>query len=371
MKKQLLIAIIGAVAIFLAGSGICYAVLSGYTYDPLDSIDPNGTIYVSMSPATIDFDVYSGFYPDDTTYLFTWTGNVPASPFVTTMYSFSYGLTGDFYATIYNPVDATYFYYSMYCSADCNNPAGTGWSETGGEPNPTITITSPASGTTITDVATNLVGTWSEIDPDIYHNITLYFNSNFIGEQSVAKNILVDDWTGNFTIPLSYFGLSANGQWDLKGNATFANTQLSDMYITTDLISPAAYNLIFNVEGFHTPFTFTDFDTWYDANVSNYASPSAWASGMIGYLQPILEKIAEFGARLQDYLNTSTAWQRGNDIGSVFPVINAYILKINMFFGGFPIAQFFQWGSLIMMGIFAIKIILKLLSFIPVIGGGG
>jgi hypothetical protein len=131
------------------------------------------------------------------------------------------------------------------------------------------------------------------------------------------------------------------------------------------------YNLIFNVSGFHTPYSFTDFDTRYTANVPNYGTPSAWATGMIGYLQPILEKVAEFGARIQDYLDTSTAWQRGNDIGSVFPVINAYILKINIFFGGFPIAQFFQWGILIMIGMFSVKIILKLLAFIPMIGGSG
>lgn len=234
-----------------------------------------------------------------------------------------------------------------------------------------IFIDTPTTGSTITDTATTLDGNWVGIDPAIYHNITLYLNSNFIGEQSVAKIIPITTSSGTFSIPLSYFGISANGQWDLEGSATYANTQLSDMYITTDLISPTGYNLIFDVEGFHTPYTFTDFDTWYDTNVSNYDSPSTWASGMIGYLQPILEKIAEFGARLQDYLDTSTAWQRGNDIGSVFPVVNAYILKINIFFGGFPIAQFFQWGILIMIGMFAIKIILKLLSFIPVIGGGG
>jgi len=267
--------------------------------------------------------------------------------------------------TIGGAVGCSDFVYNFYETADGVFSASLA------PPEATILISTPASGTTITDTATTLDGSWSGIDPAIYHNITLYLNSNFIGEQSVAKIIPVDDWTGNFTIPLSYFGISANGQWNLKGNATYANTQLSDMYITTDLISPVGYNLIFDVDGFHTPYTFTDFDTWYDSNVANYDSPSAWASGMIGYLQPILEKIAEFGARMQDYLDTSTSWQRGNDIGSVFPVINAYILKINIFFGGFPIAQFFQWGILIMIGMFAIKIILKLLSFIPVIGGGG
>lgn len=272
---------------------------------------------------------------------------------------------GQYWVWVWKDYGAYWYYYTPIYRT------GGVWSFTPPPLVPIITITAPTTGATITSTATTLDGNWDEIDPAIYKNITLYFNSNFIGEQSVAKIISITNATGSFSFPLSDFGISANGQWDLKGNATFKNTQLSDMYITPDIISPSGYNLIFNVSGFHTPYTFTDFDTWYDANVSNYDSPSTWASGMIGYLQPILEKIAEFGARLQDYLDTSTAYQRGNDIGSVFPVVNAYILKINIFFGGFPIAQFFQWGILIMIGMFAIKIILKLLSFIPVIGGGG
>lgn len=238
-------------------------------------------------------------------------------------------------------------------------------------PSANITISSPNTGTTITTTATHIVGTWANIDTDLYGNLTIYFSSNFIREQSPTIIIPLTGGSGSFDYPLSSFGISANGQWNLKGNTTYKNTQLSDMYITTDLISPVGYNLIFDVSGFHTPYTFTDFDTWYGTNVANYDTPSAWASGMIGYIQPILEKVAEFGARIQDYLDTSTAHQRGYAIGSVFPVINAYILKINIFFGGFPIVQFFQYGILIMIGIFAVKTILKLLAFIPFVGGGG
>lgn len=369
MKKYLIfIAIIGAVAGFLAWNGVCYAEVycpePSWTCEASDNFDIATDGGFSQYDAPLSPNFYWIAYVDGHT-----GGGLGAGHWANSnpidLAAFGCFEDGAYHVIVWQeavPPPIMYSYPNLQCIGGVFGlqifP-------------PTITITSPATGTTITSTTTDLVGEWSDIDPDIYHNITLYFNSNFIGEQSVAKIIPVDDWTGNFTIPLSYFGISANGQWDLKGNATYANTQLSDMYITTDLISPAGYNLIFNVDGFHTPYTFTDFDTWYDTNVSNYETPSAWASGMIGYLQPILEKIAEFGARLQDYLDTSTAWQRGNDIGSVFPVVNAYILKINIFFGGFPIAQFFQWGILIMIGMFAIKIILKLLSFIPIIGGGG
>jgi hypothetical protein len=88
-------------------------------------------------------------------------------------------------------------------------------------------------------------------------------------------------------------------------------------------------------------------------------------------MNPIFEKIGQFGNRINAYLDVSDAKIKGEQIGSVFPVIGAYILKIDLFFGGFPIVQFFKWGILIMIGLFAVKIILKLLAFIPFIGGGG
>lgn len=371
MKKSLyFFALFALCCVLISQAGVSYAESVSYNYTLMSDGSFHTGDISSYNPWFIcEWQFYGNIYPADTpnkggfTTLCS-TQNIDLDDWTTI------GYTGNFWISIgqglQNPF-VKYFDYIDLCRVAENN-----WSiGTCAPPPPTITITAPTTGATITSTATDLVGEWAGIDPDIFINITLYFNSNFIGEQSVAKIISVDDWTGNFTIPLSYFGISANGQWDLKGRATYKNTQLSDMYITTDLISPVGYDLIFNVSGFHTPYTFTDFDTWYDTNVVNYDTPSAWASGMIGYLQPILEKIAEFGARIQDYLDTSTAWQRGNDIGSVFPVINAYILKINIFFGGFPLAQFFQWGILIMIGMFAIKIILKLLSFIPVIGGGG
>lgn len=362
MKKHYIFTLLFALCcIFIFQVGVCYAGIdsSNFTINSSGVFDETD---ITGGSILIDFGVMSGSCDGVSYTKASWYPN---------------GFLPDNINTeLGNPADGTfcvqirrstnhsieYFYRPIY-------KAGGVWGNT--PPSNIITITSPATGTTITDTSTDLVGAWANIDTDIYKNITLYFSSNFIGEQSVAKIITLTASSGNFTIPLSYFGISANGQWNLKGNATFKNTQLSDMYVSVDLISPVGYNLVFDVSGFHTPYTFTDFDTWYSANIVNYGSPSAWANGMIGYLQPILEKVAEFGARMQDYLNTDTAWQRGNDIGSIFPVVNAYIDKINIFFGGFPIAQFFQWGILIMIGMFAIKIILKLLSFIPVIGGGG
>jgi hypothetical protein len=232
-----------------------------------------------------------------------------------------------------------------------------------------VSISAPVLGSVATSTANYLTGTWSGIDTAIFKNLTLYFTNTYTGESATAQIVETPASSGSFSIPLRDFDFSSNGTWNLKTNATYKNTQLSDMIITSDLT--IGYYLILDFPGLHTPYTFTDFVTWYHANVTNYSDPTDWATAMVGYLQPVLQKIAEFGARITDYLDITTSYQKGKDLGSVLPVVNAYVEKINIFFGGFPIVQFFQWGVLLMMGLFAVKFILKLLAFIPFFGGSG
>jgi hypothetical protein len=227
-----------------------------------------------------------------------------------------------------------------------------------------IFLTTPESGSTITDDSTELVGGWTNIDSETWTNIKLAFVDLQINETSGVVNVEIDDDNGNFSIPLSDFAVPNNGGWNLR--AVVENEQEYNF----DVPNPT-YNLIFNIEGWFEPYAFTDFESWYSENVEDYVSPSNWAVVMTGFLNPIFEKVGQFGERIEDYLDISDAYDKGLDIGSVFPVINAYVLKINDFFGGFPIVQFFKWGILIMIGLFTVKIILKLLSFIPWVGGGG
>lgn len=228
-----------------------------------------------------------------------------------------------------------------------------------------ISVVSPANHSTITDLETNLVVDWSNINHEIYPYIWLSFIDTKIYEHSEIYSFLITEDSGEIEIPLTEFEFSKNGQWDLRAMAEYdASTFLS-------LDPVPIYYLILDVEGLPEPYYFTDFDDWYSANVEDYEAPSEWASAMVGYLEPIFEKIGEFGNRVNAYLDTSLAYERGFDIGNVFPVIIAYVGKIDMFFGGFPIVAFFKWLIFIMIGLFAVKVILKLLSFIPFFGGGG
>jgi len=231
-------------------------------------------------------------------------------------------------------------------------------------PSPSVFITTPESSSIITEMETELVGGWTNINSSIWKNIKLAFNDLQISETSGIVNIPIDADNGNFSIPLSSFNITNNGGWNLR-------SIIENDYEYNFDIPSVQYNLIFDIEGWQTPYAFTDFETWYSENVEDYEEPSTWAMNLTGSMNPIFEKIGQFGNRINDYLDVSTGYEKGLQIGSVFPVIGAYVLKIDLFFGGFPIVQFFKWGILIMVGLFAVKIILKLLAFIPFIGGGG
>ena len=229
---------------------------------------------------------------------------------------------------------------------------------------PAVYLTTPVSGSTITDDSTELVGGWTNIDSTTWTNIKISFNDYQITESSGVVNVPITDDYGTFEIPLSDFNIPHNGGWTLA-------TIVENNYEYNFDISNPSYALIFDVEGWEVPYEFTDFETWYDENVEDFDDPSVWAVNLTGFLNPVFEKIGQFGNRINVYLNISDAYAKGVQIGAVFPVIGAYIEKIDLFFGGFPIVQFFKWGILIMVGLFAVKIILKLLAFIPFIGGGG
>lgn len=231
---------------------------------------------------------------------------------------------------------------------------------------PSLTITSPANASTITDDTTNLTFSWSGIDHTEWDDIGLAFNDLKINETSKTFHYTITTDSGSYSIPLSTFEITKNGDWTLRSVVSSTITH----QINFDIPS-VSYGLTFNIPGLPSAYYFTDFDTWYANNVPDYEIPSGWAEAMVGFVQPVFEKIGEFGNRITNYLDVADAGDKGFQIGGIFPVVIAYVNKIDLFFGGFPIVQFFKWGILLMILLFGVKVILKLLSFIPFFGGGG
>lgn len=231
---------------------------------------------------------------------------------------------------------------------------------------PVVNITSPVIGSTITDLSTHLVGTYSGLDPNLYQSIHIGFTSGALGLSTTAKIIspIPAGGSGSFDVPLSDFGFQSNGTFTFRSNAVFRHTQLSDMLQTSDLTSPIGYNLILNVEGLSTPYSFESFDDWYSENAAGgYTYPSDFASSIVGFIQPIFEKAANFTNQSLLYFNASTSYSKGQELGLVFPTTQAYLDKINIFFGGFPLIQFFEFLVIVMLGIFTIRTIFKFIPF--------
>jgi hypothetical protein len=243
--------------------------------------------------------------------------------------------------------------------------------------NPHIVISSPASGSTITATNDILSVNYYDIDPTLYKGILLNFRDDKLHASTKSYDYKLatgDTGNGSFSVNTSEFDFDTNGHWDLHGLAYGVSLDIQGgAFLTTrgyvdvfsnELVDPAYY-LIFNVAGYQTPFTFDDWATWYGTNVSDYATPEPIATTLAGYLRPYFEKVGGFGSQASLYFNLNEAYDRGFGLGEIFPAVDGYIKKIDMFFGGFPLFTFFKYIIYTLIGIFVIRTILK---FIPFIG---
>lgn len=232
-------------------------------------------------------------------------------------------------------------------------------------PGATITITSPATGATITDLTTNLVGTYSGFLN--YHDITLGFNeaTGLVAAKTYRIYPVDISGAGSFSIPLSYFEFIYNQNYIAVATSWLTAPQLSDMFITQDFISPTGYNLTLNVDTLAAPpFQFTDFPTWYATNAAGgYETPSDFATAIVGFINPIFENAGNFASIGFSYFSQTNSYDKGQEIGLVFPTTQAYLDKINLFFGGFPLMQFLEFLIITMLGIFTIRTIFKFIPF--------
>jgi len=225
---------------------------------------------------------------------------------------------------------------------------------------PTLTISAPASGSTITSNSTIFSGNYYALSQGTYGwgylHIWLY-NPN-TQEHSQTKTFQITGQSGSFSFPISEFGITENGNWQLKANQEWdANTFV-------DLTPEPAITFNFDVAGNSIPYTFVDWDTWYPENAAGgYTAPSDFADSIEGFFEPIFTNAYQFANRTLAYFNADTSYDKGHEIGLVFPTTQAYLNKINVFFGGFPLIQFFEFLIIVMLGIFIIRTIFKFIPF--------
>lgn len=245
-------------------------------------------------------------------------------------------------------------------------------------PVPTMEIVgvSPESETEITDLNTTLTIGYQNFDWELYNGFVVNFKDNKINAVANSKQFLSGDLdpsgTGEVEINLEDFNFDSNGQWYLTGLGFGSHLDIEGgMYLTTrgyidfwtDELVFTPYYLTINVEGLPTPYIFTEPNDWYSSNVDRFDAPTAFFTSFIGLISPIFEKVGEFGVRAQSMFNQNEAYDRGYALGEVFPLINGYIQKIDLFFGGFPLASFFLYLILTMLAIFIIRAVMKFIPF--------
>ncbi|MCX6720286.1 MAG: hypothetical protein NTW11_00515 [Candidatus Staskawiczbacteria bacterium] len=236
-----------------------------------------------------------------------------------------------------------------------------GWTTTQLPTSPTLTVSGPTNGTTITSTTTTISGTYASLNSGTYGYgyLKLWFvnPNNNISSQVYTLPLSVGIM-GTFSTPLSTFGITENGTWNLKAQ------QELDANTFQDLTPTPTYALNFNISGNSAPYTFTDWNTWYTQNAAGgYSAPSDFANSIEGFFQPIFTNVYEFANQTLAYFNATTAYDKGNQIGLVFPTTQAYLNKINIFFGGFPLVPFFEFLIVVMLGIFIVRTIFKFIPF--------
>ncbi|MBX4200890.1 hypothetical protein KW786_02055 [Candidatus Parcubacteria bacterium] len=230
----------------------------------------------------------------------------------------------------------------------------------------TIFVTVPTNGATTTDPTVNLTGSWVATNPALYHSIRLYwkYSANGVDTISTAKIIPITTNSGTFSVPLSYFDFDYNGDWVLTAVSDLKAPQLSDFIQTANIIDPVGYHLNINFSALTTPFTFDDWSTWYSTNsAGGYSEPSDFGNDFTGFFRPIFENAFRFANQVLGYFNADQAQAKGQQLGSVFPIADAYVKKIDLFFGGFPLSAFFQFAVIVMLAIFVIRTIFKFIPF--------
>jgi len=234
----------------------------------------------------------------------------------------------------------------------------------------------PVSGTEITTMDATLTIGYQGFDWAEYKGFSIAFKDERLGTSSNTKiyeaEDLEEDGNGEIEVNLTDFGIDRNGKWYLTGLAFGSHLDIEGgMFLTTrgyidfwsDELVIDEYYLDVNIVDLPEFYPVSDFDIWYSENVEEFATPTAMAMSMTGFMIPIFQTIGEFNSRAQEMFDTSEAYDRGYALGEVFPLISGYVNSIGIFFGGFPILSFFKYIIILMFGIFLIKAILKFIPF--------
>jgi hypothetical protein len=214
---------------------------------------------------------------------------------------------------------------------------------------------SPVSGSEITSTGTEITIGYEGFNADLWDVLEITFYEEMTGILAPALFYYSDELATSGTIVVTFddFGIDRNADWYLFSIAFVR------MFFSSNVVSPEYY-LDVNIVGLPNLFEMTNWEDWYATNTP-YATATAVFSAIADFLSPFFGKIGEFGTRIEEFFNQDEAYINGYSLGQVVPIGTLYIEQFEYLFGGFPLIRLFLLGMVLMMGMFLIKLLIKLI----------
>lgn len=232
---------------------------------------------------------------------------------------------------------------------------------------PSFTIYPPESGATITDMETGDFDiSWLNWATSTYYDFCIFWEE-YETEITVGRKCLIrtSETGSEEDIAYSDFGFDKNGKFRATVRARKINESGRPYIASDNLMFDDDYHIFVNVSGWDEYFSMPDYGDWYSTTVDRFATPTAFFSGVAGFLDPFFSKIGEFGNRVEEYFDSEEAYNTGYELGIGIPLMRQYVDLIDVFFGGFPVIEVFLIILVLMLAIFIVRLILKL---VPTLG---
>lgn len=104
-----------------------------------------------------------------------------------------------------------------------------------------------------------------------------------------------------------------------------------------------------------------DWEAYYDEH-GDYATPSAWISGVASSTGGLLSKIGGFLGAFDENFDLNLAYSRGKELGSALPVARGYLAIIDDFLGGLPIGELLIFTFVLMLAVGTFRVIRNLVQ---------
>jgi len=176
-----------------------------------------------------------------------------------------------------------------------------------------------------------------------------YFSSAFATSTGTTTIAVSDLPAGNYRCIRCYFINESTGQ-------------ISDEVCT-------GYNLVVNVsipfeEMPEYTYPFADWSAYYSSSTDKWATSTALFSSLANAVAPLINWVGNLSVSFHSILSTTTASAYGTQFGNAIPILRGYLVVVNNFFGGLPVAEIFLFYIIVAVLVLIYKLIHSFITLI-------